>query len=206
MFRVQQQEWPAMKIEFLAEDSPARAEAEQHIHDVYKEVYDADITRFAPRLVTVRNPAGQILCAAGLRTAQDGFFSDVYLDGGFGHVLGPDGRPLPQGQIMEVVSLASVTPFPVLAMLDVVAGWGRARGMVCGVFTATAKLRRLFERTGLDYAKLAPADPARVASPESWGSYYAHDPWVCACLDRQVAPVMFSPRTRAVAALRCEAS
>lgn len=196
-----------MRIDFLTEQSPERAAAERHIHDVYREVYGAQITAFAPRLVTVRAPDGHILCAAGLRTARDGFFSDAYLDGGFTrHLRGANGQPVPEGQIMEVVSLASITPFPVLAMLDVMVDWGRDRGMTCGVFTATAKLRRLLDRTGLDYARVAPADPARVAEPESWGSYYAHDPWVCACADRLFAPVALSPRTRAAAALRCEAS
>lgn len=195
-----------MRIDFLTEQSPARAAAEQHIHDVYREVYGARITRFAPRLVTVQDPAGRILCAAGLRTAQDGFFSDTYLDGGFARCLrDPGGQPVPPTQIMEVVSLASKTPFPVLAMLDVMVDWGRAQGMTCGVFTVTAKLRRLLERTGLDFTRLAPADPSRVPAPESWGSYYAHDPWVCACTDRLVSPVAISPRTRA-AGLHCEAS
>lgn len=199
-----------MRFEFLTGDSPAREEAEQHIHDVYRQVYGAEITEFAPRLVTAHDPAGRILCAAGLRTAEEGFFSDVYLDGGFGQGLkDTNGQHIPPQQIMEVVSLASRTPFPVLAMLDVMVDWGRDRGMTCGVFTATAKLRALLDRAGLDYARLAPADPARVVSPGSWGSYYAHDPWVCCCTDRQFAPVVFSPRRRAAwpaPALRCEAS
>lgn len=195
-----------MKIDFLTRESPARAAAEQHIRNVYQEAYGASITEFAPRLVTVQDRGGQILCAAGLRTARDGFFSDTYLDGGFGRsLLGADGLPTPEGRIMEVVSLASTTPFPVLAMLDVMVDWGRTRGMTCGVFTATARLRRLLDRTGLDYARLAPADPSRIIGLESWGSYYAHDPWVCACVDRQFAPVQLSPRNR-ITELRQEAS
>lgn len=194
-----------MRIEFLDEDSPARIEAERHIHKVYSDSYGARITQFAPRLVTARNAQGQILCAAGLRTAANGFFSDVYVDGGFASVLKtPSGAALPLSQVMEVVSLASSTPFPVLAMLDVMIGWGRQRGMTCGVFTATAKLRRLLDRTGLGYLPICPAVPDRVADPGSWGSYYDHDPWVCACSDRAFAPIVLSPRTRA--ALRSEAS
>ncbi len=198
-----------MKIEFLAEDCPARAAAEQHIRSVYDHVYGAEITDFAPRLVTVRNPEGHILCAAGLRTAADGFFSDTYLTGELSHMVrDADGLPVPADRIMEVVSLASVTPFPVLAMLDVMVHWGRDRGMTCGIFTATAKLRRLLDRTGVPYARLAPADPARIANPERWGSYYAQNPWVCACSDSDGTPVRFSPRGRAasIAALRSEAS
>lgn len=191
-----------MRFEFLEHECPARDEARQHIQDVYNAAYGARITRFAPRLVTVRNPQGQILCAGGVRTAEDGFFSDAYVDGGFGASLrSPDGTPVPPGRIMEVVSLASSTPFPVLAMLDVMIGWGRERGMTCGVFTATAKLRRLLNRTGLTYTALCPANPARVADAQSWGSYYDHDPWVCACSDTQFAPIILSPRTRAL--LRC---
>ncbi|WP_111735788.1 thermostable hemolysin [Roseovarius amoyensis] len=195
-----------MKIDFLTREGPARAAAERHIRNVYREAYGAMITEFAPRLVTVQNRSGQILCAAGLRTARDGFFSDTYLDGGFGRsLLGADDQPTPRDRIMEVVSLASTTPFPVLAMLDVMVDWGRARGMTCGVFTATASLRRLLDRTRLDYTRLAPADPSRIAASDSWGSYYAHDPWVCACADRQFAPVQLSPRNQ-MAKLRRKAS
>lgn len=177
-----------MHTAFLERSDPRRAAAEAYIRDVYRSCYGADVTQFAPRLVTVSNAAGAILCAAGIRTQEDGFFSDVYLEDGLGaHV--------PPAQVLEVVSLASTTPFPVLAMLDVMIGWGRKRGMTHGVFTATAKLRKLLNRTGMSFTAIRAADPALVGDAARWGSYYEQDPWVCACRDERAAPIRLSPRT-----------
>lgn len=187
-----------MKIEFLEQSHPAQQEAREHIQSVYSACYGARIERFAPRLVTARNQQGDIVCAAGVRTAQDGFFSDSYIDGGFANALHfPDGAPVPLSQVMEVVSVASTTPFPVLGVLDFLLGWGRENGMRCGVFTVTSKLRRLIDRTGIDYTAICRADPARIENAESWGSYYKQDPWVCASTEGRFDPVFLSPRNRA---------
>lgn len=197
-----------MNIEFLNNSDPRYAAAVAHIKAVYDHSFGANPDQFSPLLVTGRNLSGEILCAAGLRLHRDGFFSDAYLDGGFTAALKrADGQPVPLDQVMEVTTLASVTPFPVLGMLDAMIGWGRARGMTCGVFTATRQLRRLLGRTGLSYTSLCTADPSHLPDAGVWGSYYAQDPWVCACTDSAFAPIMLSPRTRAAGmALRAEAS
>ena len=186
-----------MKAEFLGPDCPGRAQVQAHIQKIYLDAYGASVTEFAPLLVATRNASGDILCAAGIRTAADGFFSDTYLQGDFATALSArTGQTIAPTNIMEVVSLATATPFPVLAMLDAMIDWGRARGMSWGVFTATARLRRLLERTGLSYTRLCPADPAHIDDPQPWGRYYQTDPWVCAFSEPQSAPVILSPRKR----------
>ncbi len=138
---------------------------------------------------------GKIVCAAGIRTASDGFFSETYLDKDLADtVLTADGTNVPASQIMEVVSLASITPFPVLPLMDALIAWGRARNMICGVFTATRQLRRLLKRTGLPYLKLCAANRTCVDNPESWGSYYKTDPWVCTFSESVAIPATLSPR------------
>lgn len=192
-----------MHIEFLDDTHSRRGDAVDHIRAVYAQSFGADLRQFAPLLVTARNAAGDILCAAGLRLHRDGFFSDVYLEGGFQDVLKrADGQPVPLDQVMEVTTLASLTPFPVLGMLDAMIAWGRAEGMTCGVFTATRQLRRLLGRAGLSYTPLCAADPARLPDASAWGGYYAQEPWVCACTDTAFAPIMLSPRTRAAGMVR----
>ena len=189
-----------MKIEFLEQGHPSQQEARDYIQSVYSACYGARIERFAPRLVTARNQQGEVVCVADVRTAKDGFFSDSYVDGGFANALHfPDGAPVPLNQVMEVVSVASATPFPVLGVLDFLLGWGRENGMRCGVFTVTAKLRRLIDRTGIDYTAICRADPARIENADSWGSYYDQDPWVCASTEGRFDPVFLSPRNRASA-------
>jgi hypothetical protein len=86
-----------------------------------------------------------------------------------------------------------------LGVLDFLLGWGRENGMRCGVFTVTSKLRRLIDRTGIDYTAICRADPARIENADSWGSYYDQDPWVCASTEGRFDPVFLSPRNRASA-------
>ncbi|WP_170428400.1 thermostable hemolysin [Ruegeria arenilitoris] len=183
-----------MKIAFLSPGSPGRAAAEAHIAKVYEHAYEAQLNDFAPLLATATNAKGQILCAAGLRFAQDEFFSECYLAGDFPTALSQrTGLHIAEDQIMEVTSLASVSPFPVLPLLDRMIGWGRDRGAICGVFTATAPLRKLLTRTGLGYVALSPARPERVANAQSWGSYYETDPWVCAFVEYETDRAHLTP-------------
>lgn len=184
-----------MKIEFLSGDCLGRTEAQDHIKGVYESVYRANVTEFAPLLVVARRADGDILCAAGVRTAQDGFFSEAYLASDFPVTLRDrTGLDVPACEIMEVVSLASITPFPVLPMLDAMLQWGRDNGMTCGVFTATKPLRRLLKRTNLSFVELASADLSKVSQPEAWGSYYDTDPKVCAFSEVLSKPITLSPR------------
>ncbi|MEB8385617.1 thermostable hemolysin [Rhodobacteraceae bacterium KMM 6894] len=190
-----------MLIEFLTGECPGRAAAQDHIKSVYRDVYGAQVSAFSPLLVVAKRVDGKILCAAGIRTAQNGFFSDTYLGTDFSSALRRAANlDVPAGNIMEVVSLASITPFPVLPMLDRMIGWGRENGMTCGVFTATAPLRRLLRRTGLGYVELAPAKVSMVSNPQDWGHYYDTDPRVCAFNDVLTNPVYLSPRAVPVAA------
>ena len=187
-----------MKIEFLKGDCPRRKEAQDHIKGVYSHVYGAEVTAFAPLLVVAKRVDGEILCAAGIRIAKDGFFSDTYLKTNFSTTLQHAAHiDVPAQEIMEVVSLASTTPFPVLPMLDKIIEWGRENGMTCGVFTATTSLRRLLKRTSLNYVELASADISRVSNPTAWGSYYDTDPKVCAFSEALSQSVVLSPRARA---------
>lgn len=195
-----------MRFEFLHGDCPGRLDAENHIRSIYKIIYGADVQDFAPLLVTARNADNQIMCAAGIRTSQDQFFSDRYLDSDLAiAVRAKSGIDTPKSKIMEITSLASNTPFPVLPMLDAMIEWGRANGMTCGVFTATRPLRRLLKRTGLSYIELAAADISKIAHAEKWGSYYEFDPRVCAFCEVAADPMTLSPRPR-TAELRSEAS
>ncbi len=184
-----------MKIEFLDIDHPKRDLVQKHIQKVYRDTYGAKITEFAPLLVSVEKLNGEIVCAGGIRTAKDGFFSDTYLDGDLSEVIRfVDGTNTLASEVMEVVSVASTTPFPVLPMLDAMVAWGRTQGMTCGVFTATAPLRKLLKRTGMPFKELCKADLKRVNDPENWGTYYETDPAVCIFNEALAGEQNLSPR------------
>lgn len=188
-----------MEIAFLSKDDPRQEAAKDHIRKVYFETYGAHVTTFAPTLVTVTNQDGQIVCVGGIRTGADGFFSDTYLDTDLTTaVCALDGTDTPTAQIMEVVSVASTTPFPVLPMFDAMLSWGRDQGMTCGVFTITKPLRRLLKRTGLHFSELCAADASYVDNPESWGTYYKTEPVVCVINEALYVPPCLSPRNNLV--------
>ncbi|SLN68047.1 Thermostable hemolysin [Roseovarius gaetbuli] len=191
-----------MQISFMTpQDTPcpvAVLAAQDHVASVYQSAYGATVRSFAPNLVVAQNHTGLITCVAGIRTARDGFFSDCYLERPFDAVLSDCGHgPVGPGKVLEVVSMAATSPFPVLPVLDAIIGWGRERGMEWGVFTATAPLRRLLGRAGMAHVMLAPARLDRVTNPGDWGSYYDSDPWVCAFGDRlPPQPVTLDPRRK----------
>ena len=96
--------------------------------------------------------------------------------------------------VFEVTSLVSRAPHVVGSFLRKIIGCGEAGGFEWAFFTATAPLKALLERIGLPLVPLAIADRARVANPESWGTYYqlaptvyaVHRDLVGACMGREM--------------------
>ena len=184
-----------MRINFIARGEPDRSRAEAHVRGIYRDAYGADVPDFAPLLVAATNSAGNIDCVAGIRIARDGFFSDAYLDQPIEIALSNLGRgTVPPEAVLEVVSLASASPFSVLPVIDAIIAWGRRRGISWGVFTATEALRRQLTRAGMPYVELRAAMPDRLADPAAWGSYYASDPRVCAFGDTLDPPLALTRR------------
>lgn len=169
-------------------------EAAAFIAVTFARGHGARITIDRLELAVVTGADGQIIAAAGMRCAEDGFFSQVYLDAPVETVLSGLGRgPVAAEAIIEVVSLAAIRPVATLPLIEAVTAEGRRRGKSWGVFTATSRLVAMLARTGSPLERLAAARPDRIADPSRWGSYYASDPWVCAMPDRDAAPLTFLP-------------
>lgn len=184
-----------MRVDFIGREDPDRDRAEAHVRGIYRGTYGAELRDFAPLLVAATDTAGRISCVAGIRIAGDGFFSGVYLDQPIESTLSELGNgPVPPESVLEVVSLASTSPFRVLPVLDAIIAWGRRRDITWGVFTATEPLRRLLARAGMPYAELCAAMPQRLADPAALGSYYASDPRVCAFSDTLAPPLVLTQR------------
>lgn len=158
---------------------PSRARLERAIHGVFLAEYGAHVTAFPDHLVATLDAAGQPGAVAGLRFAEDGLFSDVYLDGPVEQVLGRAlGRPVSRHQIVEFSNLAAPKAGAALPLVGAAIRLCLADGRGFGLFTATARLRALLRRAGLSAVDLGPARRDRVANPAVWGSYYLHDPRV----------------------------
>jgi len=170
-----------MRATIIPRGHDLRPAAEQLIAEVYALHYSARITAFPPTLISMISDGGALLCAAGLRFAADGFFSECYLDGPVDAVLSArSGYPIRREKIFEVTSLASRAPHTVGPFLRKIIACGEAAGFDWAFFTATAPLKALLERLGLPLTPLAAADRSRVASPDAWGSYYTFAPSVYA--------------------------
>lgn len=173
-----------MRIEFLNWRNPEWQDAATLIETHFRTVYDARLSLSGIELAAARSASGWLAGAAGIREADQGFFSQVYLDQPIEALLSKtSGQRVFASEIIEVVSLACPEPRATLPLIDAITEEGRRRGKSWGIFTATTPLMRLLERVGVPLIALAPARPERLAEAGNWGSYYASAPWVCALSD-----------------------
>jgi hypothetical protein len=173
-----------IRSRILGVDAAHRREAEDLIRTTYTDQYGARIDAFPQRLIALLDENGSVLCAAGLRGASEGFFSERYLDAPVEQVLaGPAGLSVPRQEIFEVSTLVSRCPTASSAFIRAIVAHGRDTGFAWSFFTLTRRLRILVTRMGLPVVTLAPADPARIPDAQAWGTYYASAPSVCAVPD-----------------------
>lgn len=156
----------------------------QHIAHSYRATFAADTKIRPSRLVITVARDGEVACATSIQCHDEGFFSQQYLDAPVSDLIARrTGVALRPQAILEVGGLACTSPFSVYPTLRAVFQWGRAHGIGWGVFTATTEVRRLIQRVRITPLMLAKAEAARVGNPAQWGTYYDHDPWVCAFCD-----------------------
>ncbi|MGE5516929.1 MAG: thermostable hemolysin [Bacteroidota bacterium] len=160
-------------------DHPDRALLERTVRAVFQAEYGARVPVFPDRLVASMGADGKPEAVAGLRFAEDGLFSEAYLDGSAEAVLAAAiGRPVARDQIVEFSSLAATRNGAALPLVGATIRLCLAAGASYGLFTATKRLRALLRRAGLVTVDLGPARPERLANAAAWGSYYLHDPRV----------------------------
>ncbi|PZQ17719.1 MAG: hypothetical protein DI565_02970 [Ancylobacter novellus] len=165
-----------------------RGEVEAFIRRVYHERYDAQVSSFPPCLAVRYSPLNEIVCAAGIRTARQGFFSEVYLDQPVDRRLsGLAGVAVDRDAVFEVTTLASRSPLATAAFIEQIGAHSEAAGFDWGFFTLSATMRFLIERQRRALIVLAPADPRRLPDAADWGAYYEQDPEVCAVASTRLA-------------------
>jgi hypothetical protein len=176
----------------IREGDGLRNVAETFIRNVYAAEYGAQLQTFPSRILAHLNDRGEIVCAAGVRLRDDGFFSERYLDSPIEQALGAaSNRTIGRDEIFEVTTFASRAPRTTTGFIESVGNSGMMNGFVWSFFTLTRRLHRLVERLGHPLTYLADADYRRVPDHERWGTYYASEPKVFAiasprlALDRQ---------------------
>jgi hypothetical protein len=173
-----------VKVVFVAPGAPAWTVAADFIAGAFARRYGAQVAVAAIPLAVAVRADGRLAGAAGLRSAAEGFFSECYLDAPVATALSrAAGRLVHPEQVIEVVSLACVSPVVTLPLVDAIVGEGRRRGMSWGLFTGTSHLARRLARAGAPLLRLAPAAARMRPDRAVWGSYYATDPWVYGLAD-----------------------
>ncbi|MFZ0694014.1 MAG: thermostable hemolysin [Alphaproteobacteria bacterium] len=170
-----------MKTVLVTTQHFLRQKTERCISEIYRREYGASVSEFPHTLIAAFDGQDAPLCAAGLRFASSGFFSESYLEQPIEKTLTAwTGRSIERDRIFEVTTLASRNARASLPFLRHIIAFGETYGFDWAFFTATERLRALLRHMRLPLAVLAPAEPGRIECPERWGDYYLCGPRVCA--------------------------
>ena len=168
-----------MHLVLLEPSHPLRSGVEQAIRTVFAAEYGAKVEALPRILAALFDDRGTLLSATGLRFAQDGFFSEHYLDEPVDRLLSRQaGKRVRRSQVVEIGSMAGFRPATSLLLVDLVARRCLDDGLSWAIFTATNRLRALLRRSRIATIDLVAAARDRVPDPDRWGSYYLHDPRV----------------------------
>jgi hypothetical protein len=172
----------------IREGDALRGLAETFIKDVYATRYGAQLQAFPSRIFAVLNDRAKIICAAGIRLQDDGFFSERYLDSPIEQALSVASKQaIARGEIFEVTTLASQAPRATASFIEAVGAFGESNGFMWSFFTLTRRLHLLVDRLGHPLTHLADADHRRIPDHERWGTYYASEPKVFAIASPRLA-------------------
>ena len=175
------------KTVLLTIDDARRRSAEEFIKDTYAARYGARLEAFPSRIIALLDHREAILCAAGLRFLDDGFFSERYLDAPIEDVVSAmSARAVTRSAIFEVTTLASRAPLATAEFITEIGGFGEKAGFDWSFFTLTRRLQLLVSRLGVAVSCLGEADRQRIADSERWGTYYACQPKVYAVASRRL--------------------
>ncbi len=162
-----------------------RAYVEDEIRKLYWKRYSAVLHSFAPTIVADLGDTGSVVCAAGLRLGHEAFLSECYIDLAVEQALEDQvGSAVHRDRIVEVCHLAGPGPGRALPFVHRLIELLRTMDTEWAIFTATKPLRSLLQRSGLSMVELGRAYQSRVPDPDSWGSYFEHDPRIMAVSHR----------------------
>jgi Thermostable hemolysin len=171
----------------LTKDDARKHSAQQFIKNIYAARYGARLAAFPSRIIALFDHRDELLCAAGLRFLDDGFFSECYLDGPIENAVSAiSGRSVNRSAIFEVTTLASRAPLATFEFIGEICAFGEQAGFEWSFFTLTRRLHTMVCRLGIAPIFLAEADRRRIADAERWGTYYACQPQVYAVASRRL--------------------
>jgi thermostable hemolysin len=173
-----------------------RSVVELEIQRLYRRRYGAVLESFAPMMVAELTQAGTVECVAGLRFGHEPLFLECYLDRPIEQVLEHHlCSEVERSRIVEVCHLAGAGSGRSLTFLRKLIAMLEATEVESAIFTATRPVRHLLRRSGLSLVELGLATIHRVPRPETWGSYFEHDPRIMAVVARTAIGALKRPFT-----------
>lgn len=162
---------------------PERHATENLIRSRFRKSFGADLHTLMPRLFTMTDAGGDLVCAFGLReAAKERLYMEQYLDQPVEHAIASfSRRAVARSHIIEVGNLAAM-PGNARSMIVTLTRYLYYADFHWVVFTGVAALRAAFLRLGLQPVTLAAAEPSRLdpADLAKWGDYFAASPQVMA--------------------------
>lgn len=162
-------------------DDPMRGRVESYIHQRYQQRFGATLKEWLPTLVSVQEN-GEILAAAGYRSADDPLFLERYLAAPIEQYLRDQNAPVARRLIVEAGQFAAARPGGGRVLVPLLARHLHQQGFDWAVSTLTSELHHLFARMGLAHQAISAATSDHLNEQErrDWGDYYAHAPHVFA--------------------------
>lgn len=171
-------------VRFSKYDSADRDEIEGFIIDTLHHTYGADIKRFKPYLMSLRDQDNKLIAVCGLHSAAtERLFLECFLDKPIEAMLSEHtGAPVKRTEIVEIDNFS-------------VAELGMSRHLVTAindqlyftakqwaVLTATPALRDVFIELGIQPEILADTDINLLSSDDrlAWGNYFEQKPKIMA--------------------------
>lgn len=199
-------------VHFSQPDATDRAEVERFIRDVFREAYGAEISRFKPCLMSLRDQDNRLVAACGFRSAaHEPLFLEAYLDQPIEAILSEHvGFPVRRSDIVEVGNLSVIEPGLARYLVTAINDHLHDTHNEWAVFTAVPVLRNVFSKLKMEPIILGDADKGRLPPEEQaeWGSYYEQKPQVMAVrrIERRSKPRPVEAVSREpVAGMRCQA-
>jgi len=181
-------------VRFSKSDSADRSEIERFIIDTLNHTYGADIKRFKPYLMSLRDQDNKLIAVCGLHSAAtEKLFLESFLDQPIEALLSAHtGFTVKRGDIVEIDNFSVVelgmSRHLVTAINDQL--YFTAKQWV--VLTATPELRDVFVNLGLQPEILADTDINLLPTEDrqAWGSYFGLNPQIIAIrrMDRRNKP------------------
>ena len=169
------------EIKLYVAGTAGRARVERYIWQRYADRFEADVQDWFPRLVTLES-GGDILAAAGYRSAEDRLFLEQYLHAPVEHSLARHEPGLQRKDIVEAGQFAAMHAGAGRLLMPLMARHLLDEGFQWAVSTVTQELHHLFLRMGMHPLPMASAQAERLEPdyPGTWGTYYDHAPVVVA--------------------------